>query len=155
MDCGKIILEKLSQRICEYFSIHLDLHIQSHYQIKSVERIHFSNATALISLTDSANKATIAMSVSNLFVQLMLVRFLNGNLPNADLIELSHENLAETLNITLGNIIEDLPPKCGEINISTPYLMNNQIIIHKREFAQMYISELKIGEERILISYFN
>lgn len=155
MDCGKIILEKLSQRICEYFSIHLDLHIQSHYQIKCVERIHFLNATALISLTNSNNRATIAMSVSNLFVQLMLVRFLNGNLPNDGLVELSHENLAETLNITLGNIIKDIPIQCGEINISTPYLMQNQIVIHKREFAQMYVSELKIGDETILISYFD
>ena len=86
----------------------------------------------------------------------MVKNFNFGDIPAEEIIELASENVAETLNITLGNILKDLTiiKEGGSVNISTPYTMHNTVNITKKQNGMMYLCRLKSNEEVILLSYF-
>jgi len=150
------ILEKLSLRTISYIKQDLNMEgIEDTFTIEKVEQVDYKDITTLISLSGSL-MGTVGLSVSNQLAKEMVKKFVYGEEDEQTLEYLSSENVAETLNITLGNILSDLETvKNGKIvEISTPYTMHNSVTITKKKHGIMNISILKYNNEDIIISYF-
>ena len=150
---GEMILERLGKRVVEYLGNDLQLNIQNIGQIESVTEILFSNQTACITLSNHQN-ATLSISTSYKLSELILRNFINIDIFNDDICEFSQTSLEETLNITLGNIIKDLPEEFGNISISPPFSLENQQIIHQKDSSLIYTLKITIENEIMLVSYF-
>jgi hypothetical protein len=153
MTFGELILDRLSKRVVDYIGNDLQLNVQSISQIEIAQELHFSNQTACISVFHP-DIATMAISTSYRLSELILRNFLNVDILNDDINEFSQASLAETLNITLGNIIKDLPQEFGKISISPPFSLENQQIIFQKDFSEMYILKITIENEIMILSYF-
>jgi len=149
------ILVKLANRTIEYFKNVLELPIESSYEVVAVEKIDYFDITALITLSNDMS-GTVGFSVSNDLAFKMAESFIIGDVSNNEMSELSSENVAETLNITLGNILQELTviKEGGSINISAPYTMHNSVSITKKSNGIMYLCKLKSSNEVMLLSYF-
>lgn len=149
------ILDKLAIRTVDYFKNELFIEVNDDYKIISVEKIDYLDITVLISLSCDMS-GSIGMSVSNELAYEMIKNFISDALEEEELHELSSENVAETLNITLGNILKDLSvlKNGGTVDISTPYTLHNSVSITKKESGNMYLCELKLNNEIIILSYF-
>lgn len=152
---NKEILEKLAQRTITYFKNELFLEMSDTYKISDVDKIDYFDITALISLSDDMI-GTVGMSTTNKLSIKMVENFLASDIKEDELLEMSSENIAETLNITLGNILKELivVQKGGNVEISTPYIMHNSVSITKKDNGVMYLCELKLDDEIIILSYF-
>lgn len=148
------VLEKLAERTISYFKDDLSLDIDNNYEIINVSKIDYLDLTTIISLS-SDMIGSLGMSVSNNLAFTMVESFIFGEMPKDELKELCSENLAETLNITLGNIIQELSiiKNGGKINISTPYTLNNPVTITKKKDGTMYLCKLQSNKESIILSY--
>ena len=152
MEFYQNILEKLSKRMITY--IKDDLHmpnINQQFIIEEVDLINYNDITSLISL--SGEKAgTIALSVSNDFSKEMAKNFIFGEVNESTIEELASENVAETLNIILGNILNEIEVK--NINISSPHTLHNKVTITKKTNGRIFFSKLQYKDEEIILSYF-
>ena len=149
------VLTKLANRTISYFAENLELKIDDDFTIESINKIDYLDISTLISLSNDM-AGTVGMSVSNKLAYKMVENFIFGELSTEELEELSSENVAETLNITLGNILQELEviKNGGTINISTPYTMHNSVCITKKKNGIMLLCRLKLNDELILLSYF-
>jgi CheY-specific phosphatase CheX len=152
MEFYQNILEKLSNRMIKYIKDDLEMsNITNEVTIKEVDLIHYNDITSLISL--SGGKAgTIGLSVSNKFAKEMVEKFIFGEVAKSTLDQLASENVSETLNIVLGNILDET--KVKDINISTPHTLHNKVTITKKENGKIFFSKLKYEDEEIILSYF-
>ena len=148
------ILTKLADRTISYFQEDLLLSINTSYKIEEVSEIKYFDISSLISLS-SDMIGTVSMSVSNKLAFSMVENFIFGEMSKDELSELSSENVAETLNVTLGNILTELDvvKNGGKVNISTPYTMCNSVTISKKKNGKMYVCELTLNDEIIILSY--
>lgn len=151
------ILEKLSVRTIEYLKndINLDIVIDKNYTIDAVDFIDYHDISVLISLNKDM-EGTVGMSVSKELSFEIAKSFLFGEPTQEEIDELSSEGIAETLNITLGNILQNLTLiKAGaNVGISTPYIMTNKVNIVKKKNGKMFIVHLKYKNDTIILSYF-
>jgi len=150
------ILVKLSNRTVKYFLDDLDLKdIKADYNLESVSSIAYQDITTFIAL-NGAMSGTLGMSVSNNLALKMVESFIFGDSTQEELQEMSSENVSETLNITLGNILTDLSvvQNGGRVEISTPYTMHNSVTITKKKDGIMFLSTIMYNDEKILLSYF-
>lgn len=149
------ILEKLAIRTIDYFKDELCMDINSSFKIIEVDKINYFDISTIISLSNDMS-GSITMSVSNELAFKMVENFIYGDLKKEEIKELSSENVAETLNIILGNILKDLSviKNGGIVNISTPYTMHNSVVITKKENGHMYLCKLELNNEVLLLSYF-
>jgi len=149
------ILVKLANRTIKYFQNDINLPIDNSYKISEVKIIDYFDITSLITLSLDIS-GTVGMSVSNELAYKMVENFIFGDILQEDIPELASGNIAETLNITLGNILKELTviKEGGNVNISTPYTMHNSVSITKKKDGIMYLCKLKSNNEVILLSYF-
>lgn len=149
------ILEKLAIRAIDYFKDELSLDMKNNFTIKEVDEINYLDITSLISLSSDMT-GSIGMSLSNNLACEMLNNFISVDMEENEIKELSVENVAETLNIILGNILKDLSvlKNGGTVNISTPYTLHNSVAITKKENGNMYMCELTVKTEIVILSYF-
>jgi len=149
------ILVKLANRTIKYFRNNLELPVESSYEIVSVDKLDYLDITTLITLSDDMS-GTVGFSVSNDLALYMVENIIYGNVSSEEMNELASENVAETLNIILGNILKELTviKKGGSINISTPYTMHNSVSLIKKRDGLMYLCKLKSNNEVMLLSYF-
>ena len=149
------ILAKLADRTISYFKENLGLDVDEDFTIEDIEKINYLDISTLISLSNDM-AGTIGMSVSNNLAYKMVKNFIFGELSTDELEALSSENVAETLNVTLGNILHELDviKNGGTIDISTPYTMHNSVCITKKKNGVMFLCHLKLDDELILLSYF-
>ena len=148
------LLEKLAKRTISYFNEDLSIKVDIKYTIEEVSKIDYLDISTLISLSKDMI-GTIGMSVSNELAFNMVESFIFGEMSKKELEENSSENVAETLNIILGNILQDLNivKSGGKINISTPYTMHNSVTMTKKQDGKMYLCKLKSNNKQILLSY--
>ncbi|MEA3383092.1 MAG: chemotaxis protein CheX [Campylobacterota bacterium] len=150
------ILEKLAVRTIAYIKNNLKMDdISDIYEINNVEDILYLDITALIALSGDIN-GTIGFSVSSDISKEMVQNFIYGGVAEDQIDEFSSEVVSEVLNVTLGNILEDLfvITNGGKVEISTPHIMNNKVSISKKENSEMYLCKLKYNNEDIILSYF-
>ncbi|MBD3842910.1 MAG: chemotaxis protein CheX, partial [Campylobacterales bacterium] len=124
------ILEKLTVRTIEYLRTNLQMvDVETNYEIEAKSIVIYKSHTSLIDLTNQLD-ATVGMSVSDEVAFTMVKNFIFGQVQDDILKELESENLAETLNVTLGNIIKDIDlVKDGAIvDISTPYVPQSKVL---------------------------
>ena len=152
---NKEILIKLAKRTQSYFNEELGLKVDDSFTIINVDKINYFEITTLISLSNNMS-GTVGMSVSSTIAKKMVRNFIYGNISEEDILELASENVAETLNITLGNILKELDvfKKGGSIDISTPYTIRNAGNIMKKKSEIMYLCTLYLDREPIYLSYF-
>ena len=152
----KKTLELLSERIIEYIKHDLQLDkVNSSFTIQDVSHIQYNDISTFISLNGNLS-GTIGLSISNNLAKILVKHFIYGEIDEDTLSELASENIAETLNITLGNIIKDLDQVKlgGTVDISTPYTLHNSVNITKKKNGTMYLSKIKYLDETIIVSYF-
>jgi len=128
------LLTKLSERTISYFKEELNIIIENNYLIEEVNIIDYFDITTLIALNKDMT-GTIGMSVSNKLAYNMVENFIYGEMSKEELEELSSENVAETLNVTLGNILHELTiiQNGGDIEISPPHTrQDNSFTITKK-----------------------
>lgn len=149
------LLEKLAQRTIDYCNNELSVNIENDFKIIKIDKIDYFDISALISLSNDM-LGTVGMSVTNELANKMVEGFIFGDISKEEISELASENIAETLNITMGNILKELTviKEGGTVNISTPYTMHNSVTITKKENGLMYLCKLKSKNETILLSYF-
>ena len=150
------ILKKLALRTISYFSNDLGMKdINDTFKIESVDSIDFLDISTIISLSNDIS-GTIGMSVSNALARKMVENFIYGDVTEEEINELASENVSETLNVTLGNIIHEIEivKNGGKVEISTPYTMHNKVSISKKQDGTMYLCILKYNNEDIILSYF-
>ncbi len=149
------ILTKLAIRTVSYFKEELLLDIDDKFEISEVNKINYLDISTLISLSNGMT-GTIGMSVSNELAYSMVEGFIFGDIDKDELEELSSENVAETLNITLGNILKelDIVKKGMSIDISTPYTMHNSVSITKKKNGTMVLCTMKVNDKIVMLSYF-
>jgi CheY-specific phosphatase CheX len=156
MNIDEEIITKLAQRTESYLKNDLGISdIRYIDKIQVVEDIHYNDISSLISLGGDLN-GTVGMSVSKEFAYTLVEQFLSDSIEKDELMGLCIENIAETLNITLGNILKDLSvtKNGGKVEISTPYTLENKVCIKKKKDGRMSFCELKVNNETIIISYF-
>ena len=149
------ILEQLSIRTISFFDENLSLKIDDKFKLEKFESIGFLDITTLISLSNAIS-GTVAMSVSKNLSKKMAKGFLYGETTQDEIDSLCIASVTEILNITIGNIIENLTitKNCGVIDISTPNFFTKNKIITKEKYSTIIVSRLKINNEEILLSYF-
>jgi CheY-specific phosphatase CheX len=126
------ILSKLSQRTIGYFTENLNLPLQRDVLFKEYETLEPKDINVIIEL-DGGIVGEIIMGVSSGLAITMVNNFVKLELPQDEIEFLAAENVAETLNITLGNILKDfyLVSDSETISISTPK------IIYKKDFINI------------------
>ena len=150
----KYFLRQLVNRTIDYYKEELSLEIDRNFEIISVDEFCFEDITTLISLSGDMT-GTVGMSVSNNLAFKMVKSFLFEGMPKEELDELKVENVAETLNITLGNILQELHILLdgGKIEISTPKILSKQLCVKNKEYKNKFLCKLKIDKEIIILSY--
>ena len=149
------ILVKLSDRTIKYYIEDLSMNdIDTQYTLEPVSSITYEDITTFIALNGAAT-GTVGMSVSNSLALKMVESFIFGESTKEELEEMSSENVSETLNITIGNILTDLSvvQDGGRVDISTPYTMHNSVTITKKKDGIMFLSTIMYNDEKILLSY--
>jgi CheY-specific phosphatase CheX len=98
----------------------------------------------------------IIMGVSNELAIIMVNNFVKLELPEDEIAFLAAENVAETLNITLGNILKDfyLVSDSESISISTPQIAYKNDLIDMEKNVYME-SSIAYGDETIKLWYIN
>lgn len=149
------ILAKLVKRTVAYFNDDLSLKMDEDFSIEEVDHIDYLDTTSLITLSKDM-MGTIGMSGSKKTTHTLAKAFLFGESTQEEIEELSEETIAEILNVTMGNIINELEivKNGGKVEISTPYTMHNSVSITKKKNGKMYLCSLKFDEQTILLSYF-
>jgi len=150
------ILTKLSNRIIGYLKDDLSMQdIENSFTIEDVSKIDYKDITTFIAL-NGAMKGTVGMSVPSSLALQMVEGFIFGDYDKSELKDMSIENVAETLNITLGNILTDLSvvQNGSSVDISTPYTMHNSTTITKKSDGIMFVATLTYNDQQILLSYF-
>ncbi len=149
------ILEQLSLRTISFFNKDLSLKIDDEFQLEEVESIDFLDTTTFISLSNAIS-GTIAMSVSKHLSEKMAKGFLYGETSQEEIDSLCVESVTETLNITIGNIKQNLTitKNGGIIDISTPDTITKSKTITKEQYNIIVVSRLKIDNEDIILCYF-
>lgn len=130
------------------------MNIDIEYKIKETSTLDNLDISTLISLsTDMVG--TIGMSVSDKLAFSMIENFIFGEMTKEELTQLSSENVEETLNVILGNILSelDIVKNGGVVNISTPYTMNKPVTITKKKDGKIYLCKLNVNNETIILSY--
>lgn len=157
MKIDEEILTKLAIRTIEYYGQNLGMtDIKDEYLIEEVDHINYHDISTLISFSKDLS-GTVGMSVSKELASEMVKNFIFGNMDENTINELASENVAETLNVTLGNILQDIDMvrSGAKVEISTPYTMHNAVEITKKKNGHMSLCKIKYGEnEEIYLSYF-
>jgi CheY-specific phosphatase CheX len=152
----KTTLEMLSKRIIEYIKDDLELRdVAENFTLDEVSAIQYNDISTFISLSGDLT-GTIGLSISNSLAKILVTNFIYGEIDENILTDLASENVSETLNITLGNIIKDLEvvKQGGKVDISTPYTLHNSVHITKKKNGTMYVSQIRYLDEIIIVSYF-
>ncbi len=155
MSPSSLVLDKLAHRTIRYFEQDLKLNINKDFKISTVDEIKHDDITTLIALTDDIN-GTIAMSVSSDLAYKIAKSFIFGTMEKDELEELKYESIAETLNITLGNILHELSDieKGTTVGMTIPTQMPANTLVSKQEYNSILLCELKLEDEIIILSYF-
>ncbi len=156
MKLSYALLENLAKRTIEYLNNDLSIKdVEKKFEILNVDKLDLLDISAMIALSGSL-KGTVSLSVSNNMAYKMVENFIYGEMKKDELEELAGENVAEILNIVLGNILAQLnnPAQGVHIDISTPYTLHNSVSITKKKDGTIYFCELKYKNDKILLSYF-
>ena len=151
----KDLLEKLAQRTISYYSENLSISLEEDYTIKTVDCIDIDEQAITIALTnDMAGK--VYMGISKAHAIKLIKEYLDDDMSDEEIDELSIGNLAEILNITLGNILKDLNivQSGGSVGIEPPETVLADTQITKETNSNILITKLKYQNEEITLGYF-
>ena len=156
MELPKSILEKLVNRTIEYIQNDLGMgDIDQNFEIAEVDQLVLMDISTMIALSGCV-KGTVCLSVSNEMAFKMVESFIYGEMEKSELEELASENVAETLNIVLGNILAEIDAvkEGASVDISTPYTLHNSVTITKKKNGKMFLCTLHYKGEEIILGYF-
>lgn len=151
----KDLLEKLSLRTISYYHENLNITLEKDFIIGEIDLIKTKDVAVLIPLTNEMD-GVVYMGVSKEHAISLIDIFIDETMTSDEITELSIENIAETLNITLGNILKDLNimKNGGIVGIKTPQILKENKAITKKENSKILVSKLKYKDEEIILGYF-
>jgi len=147
------ILNKLVKRTITYLKNDLGFTtLNNNFTIESTNKLRYNEITSFIDLSTSI-RSNIAFSVSYRFAKELIKKSIFGLTDDDISDELIIENVSETLNITLGNIIKELNNLQGDkdIEISTPSVKN---MIFSIENKNIDFVKIPYQDDFILLSFF-
>ena len=154
MKVSSELLEKLVLRTLEYLikDISLDA-VNDKFEIEDFKTIELLEVSSQISLSGYLS-GTVVISTSEAFAVELAKKSIFGDLELNGLKELAGENLAEILNIVLGNILQHLDGvKEGKvIEISAPKVYKGCYRLIKNEELKVCILSCK--NEKLILGYF-
>ena len=154
MEASKELLEKLSLRTLEYLLTDLSLdEINDRFEIEDFKTIELLDISSQISLSGYLS-GTVVISTSESFATKLAQKSIFGELDQDTLNELAGENLAEILNIVLGNILQHLDGiKEGKIlEMSAPKVFKESCTLTKNK--ELKVSILDCKDEKLILGYF-
>ncbi len=154
MDKEEEFLTKLANRTVEYFSENLQIEVKQYFDIVDVDTVDFDDVTSMIALSNGLD-AVVGMSVSEGLSAELLKLVLPFEIENKEeKTELEISNIAEILNTTLGNILNDFSADGKEVSISPPKVLQKKIEILKKKNGKMKICILQYKNEAITLFLF-
>ncbi|MCK5294653.1 MAG: chemotaxis protein CheX [Arcobacteraceae bacterium] len=148
------LLEKLSLKTISYYEENLNIKLDTKFIIEEVDLIKVDKKSILIPLTNDMD-GIVYMGISNTHAIELISQYLDDSMTEDEIEEIAISNLAETLNITLGNILKDLNimKNGGIVGIEVPIINDNKNIT-KDENSKIIVSKLKYKDEEIQLGYF-
>jgi len=156
MELDSNILKKLTIRTIDYLKQDLGMNdINNSFNIEKVDSIKYKELTSFISLSMDI-KGTFFISVNNAISKEMVKNFIYGEVSEDVIDELSSENLSETLNVVVGNILSEIEiiKNGGNVDMSTPTLVEDNSILIDKIYDKLYICKIIYKNEEIILGYF-
>jgi CheY-specific phosphatase CheX len=148
------LLEKLSLRVIEYLGDEVGLQVSDKFSIKNVEGVQSLYVSAIISISKDMC-GTIGISVPKSMIAPITESLIFAKIEDSEIEEYAEDTISEVLNIILANVVQNLTviKNGGEVKITTPSIVRNREELQKNKDCQMYISELNVNNEKVLLSY--
>ncbi len=147
------MLEKLSGRTISYFQEIYNISLSNSSHITYTDTLQ-SEVSVIIPLTNDMD-GYVYMGVSKNFA-LQLISLYIEELNKEEIEELLYENIAEILNITLGNILKNLniAQNGGTVGILVPEILQYNMAITKQNNSKIFQTKLYYKKDTILLGYF-
>jgi len=147
------MLEKLSGRTISYFQEIYNISLSNSSHITYTDTLQ-SEVSVIIPLTNDMD-GYVYMGVSKNFA-LQLISLYIEELNKEEIEELLYENIAEILNITLGNILKNLniAQNGGAVGILVPEILQYNMAITKQNNSKIFQTKLYYKKDTILLGYF-
>jgi len=156
MELDSNILKKLTIRTINYLKQDLGMNdINNSFNIEKVDSIKYKELTSFISLSMDI-KGTFFISVNNAISKEMVENFIYGEVSEDVIDELASENLSETLNVVVGNILSEIEiiKNGGNVDMSTPTLVEDNSILIDKNYDILYVCKIIYKNEEIILGYF-
>jgi len=154
---AKETLSIISKRTCEYLQDDMSLDIENNsITLDVLDSCFLETYTALINLKYDMD-GTIGLSASTSLAYFLVEHFMCVKVNDNELEELAGESVAEILNIILGNVIQDFAvvKNGGQVDISTPFIIDNTAKIAKTKKGLMIIGEINTNHGKLILTYFS
>jgi len=153
---AKEILTKLALRVISYLRDEVGLKtVDDNFSIQSANCVQYLFISSAIFLNKDMS-GTIGMSLDKDLIAPIVKSMMFCDITEEEIEEYAPDTVAETLNITLANVIQDLEvvKNGGDVGISTPLILDKKAVIQKTKTGELFFVELSVGNSKVILSYY-
>jgi len=153
---AKEILTKLALRVISYLRDEVGLKtVDDNFSIQSANFVQYLFVSSAIFLNKDMS-GTIGMSLDKDLIAPIVKSMMFCDITEEEIEEYEKDTVAEALNITLANVIQDLEvvKNGGDVTISTPLILDKKAVVQKTKTGELFFLELSIGNSKVILSYY-
>ena len=153
---AKEILTKLALRVISYLQNEVGLKtVDDSFSIQSANFVQYLFVSSAIFLNKDMS-GTIGMSLDKDLIAPIVKSMMFCDITEEEIEEYAPDTVAEALNITLANVIQDLDvvKNGGDVTISTPLILDKKAVVQKTKTGELLFLELSAGNSKIILSYY-
>jgi CheY-specific phosphatase CheX len=153
---AKEILTKLALRVISYLRDEVGLKtVDDNFSIQSANFVQYLFVSSAIFLNKDMS-GTIGMSLDKDLIAPIVKSMMFCDITEEEIEEYAPDTVAEALNITLANVIQDLDvvKNGGDVTISTPLILDKKAVVQKTKTGELLFLELSAGNSKIILSYY-
>ena len=150
---AKELLTKLASRVISYLRDEVGLkNVNNNFSIQSADYIQHLFVSSIIFLHKDMS-GTIGMSMNKDLIAPIVESMMFCKITEAEINEYAADTVAETLNITLANVIQelDIVKNGGDVTISAPLILDQEAVIQKAKIGKILFVELSIENNKVTI----
>ena len=154
---AKELLTKLASRVISYLRDEVGLkNVNNNFSIQSADYIQHLFVSSIIFLHKDMS-GTIGMSMNKDLIAPIVESMMFCKITEAEINEYAADTVAETLNITLANVIQelDIVKNGGDVTISAPLILDQEAVIQKAKVGKILFVELSIENNKVILTYCN
>jgi CheY-specific phosphatase CheX len=154
---AKELLTKLASRVISYLRDEVGLkNVNNNFSIQSADYIQHLFVSSIIFLHKDMS-GTIGMSMNKDLIAPIVESMMFCKITEAEINEYAADTVAETLNITLANVIQelDIVKNGGDVTISAPLILDQEAVIQKAKIGKILFVELSIENNKVILTYCN